>query len=67
MSFNLSCIFKSSCFQRRNESKKKKGKKSIDLLNMLIMLIFGASILPTKERLEVDHEVCNKFYDPKGS
>lgn len=47
---------------------RKRGKKnSIDLLDMLIMLIFGAFILPIKESLEVDHEVCNKFYDPKVS
>jgi len=46
---------------------RKRGKKLINLLNMLIMLIFNASILPIRKGLEVDLEVCNKFYDPKVS
>jgi hypothetical protein len=31
------------------------------------MLIFNGSILPIRKSLEVDHEVRNKFYDPKVS
>lgn len=74
MSLNLGWTLYSLVYEGKMKGRKTKTKslkknktkqnEQIALLYIFIMFVLGASISWGRWSLEVDHEVCSKFYDP---
>jgi hypothetical protein len=65
--YSLVCEWKMKGRKTKTKSFKnfiKKTKWTNDLLYIFIMFVLGASISWVRWSLEVNHEVCSKFYDP---